>query len=430
MGRRGTDFEVIRARSGAAAAFGLALLAAPALRAGEEDASVRAPTEESDAPDYAPRRAWNGLGRFVELARSLGISVSFVPQEPLPLDPAIALVLVYPETSPDSTALAGYVEAGGRVLVADDYGFGAGALAPLGVLRVAAPAAPRAAFRGDPDFPIAEPRVVHPVLHGVDAVVTNHPAALGAGPGGRCLLAFHAPPPACLLAEASRGYGTALALADPSVLIDLMLDVEGNRRLAEGLLRYLTTNRPPRIALALPAAAWASARPPPIERAGWRSALRRWCTALSEPLAAAPTWLWAVLALAALLVAAAPRMRLPSRDDLGPPRLLHGESARPVTAWPPPSVPEAYAAFAREAVERMHERAVERRNLAERRLREARRAGAPLARRLRLRLERFRRIALERRLRAVADDATTVPRVEQLRRLADEFVRLDRDPPR
>ncbi|NMC68667.1 MAG: hypothetical protein GYA57_01215 [Myxococcales bacterium] len=123
-------------------------------------------------------------------------------------------------------------------------------------------------------------------------------------------------------------------------------------------------------------------------------------------------------------------MRPPTRDDLAPPRLLHWERTRPATAWPPPSVPEAYAAFAREAVERMHERVVERRGAADRRLREARRDGVPLARRLRLRLERFRLAALERRLRIAADDAAAVPGVERLRRLADEFVQVDRDPVR
>lgn len=428
--RRRNGFDTTRARAGTAATLGLALLAAAPARTGAEDASPDVPFEGPEAPDYAPQRAWNGLGRFVERTRSLGISVALVPQEPLPLDPAVALVLVYPETAPDPEALAAYVEAGGRLLVADDFGFGAGALAPLGVLRVAAPSAPGVAFRGDPDFPIAEPRAVHPALEGVGAVVANHPAALGAGPGGRCLLAFRAPPPACLLAEVSRGYGTALALADPSVLIDLMLEVEGNRRLAEGLVRYLTANRAPRIALALPAAAWAVVQPPPAEGTGWRAALRRWCAALSEPLAAAPPWLWALLALAALLIAAAPWVRPPTRDDLAPPRLLHWERTRPATAWPPPSVPEAYAAFAREAVERMHERVVERRGAADRRLREARRDGVPLARRLRLRLERFRLAALERRLRIAADDAAAVPGVERLRRLADEFVQVDRDPVR
>lgn len=422
------------ATTGAAARMAVAgclaaFAAAPAV-GDEEDASPDVPFAGEEAPDYAPVRAWNGLGRFVETARSLGISVALAPQEPLPLDPAVALVLVYPETAPDAEALAEYVAAGGRLLVADDYGFGAGALAPLGVLRVAAPSAPGAAFRGDPDFPIAVPRAVHPALEGVGAVVANHPAALGAGPGGRCLLAFHAPPPACLLAETSRGYGTALALADPSVLIDLMLEVEGNRRLAEGLLRYLTANRAPRIALALPAAAWAAVQPPPAEGTGWRAALRRWFAGISEPLAAAPPWLWALLALTALLVAAAPWLRPPTREDLAPPRLLHWERGRPATAWPPPSVPEAYAAFAREAVERMHERIAERRAEAERRLRQARRDGAPVGRRFRLRLERFRLAALERRLRVAADDAAAVPGVERLRRLAAEFVKADRDPPR
>ena len=411
------------------AACAVLLATAPA-RSEEADASPDVLLEGQEAPDYTPLRVWNGLGRFVELARAEGIAVAFVPQDPLPLDPASALILIYPETAPDGAALEAFVDAGGRLLVADDYGLGAGALAPLGLLRVAGPTAPAAAFRGNPDFPVAVPLAPHPALEGVGAVVTNHPAALGAGPGGRCLLAFHAPPPACLLAEASHGYGTALALADPSVLIDLMLEVDGNRRLAEGLLRYLTANRRPRIVVALPAAAWAVVQPPPAEGTGWRAALRRWIARLSEPLASAPAWLWALLALSGLLLAAAPWLRPPTREDLEPPHLLHWDRGRPATAWPPPAVPEAYAAFAREAVERMHERIVERRSAAEQRLREARRGRARFGRRFRLRLERFQLVGLERRLRLAADDAGAAPGVERLRRLAQEFAQADREPPR
>lgn len=417
-------------RLGGLAAGVVALCAAAPAWGDEADASPDVLLEGPESPDYAPVRAWNGLGRFVELARAQGITVELVPQDPLPLDPATSVVLVFPEAAPDGSALQAFVEAGGRLLVADDFGLGAGALAPLGLLRVAGPASPGAAFRGDPDLPVAVPLTAHPVLDGVGAVVANHPAALGAGPGGRCLLAFHAPPPACLLAEAARGYGTALALADPSVLIDLMLEVEGNRRLAGGLLRYLTTNRRARIVLALPAAAWAVVQPPPAEGTGWRAALRRWLARLSEPLAAAPPWLWAMLAAAGLLLAAAPWLRPPTREDLAPPRLLHWDRGRPATAWPPPAVPEAYAAFAREAVERMHERIVERRDEAERRLREARRARARFGRLFRLRLERSRLVGLERRLRVAADDADAAPGVERLRRLAQEFAKADRDPPR
>jgi hypothetical protein len=53
----------------------------------------------------------------------------------------------------------------------------------------------------------------------------------------------------------------------------------------------------------------------------------------------------------------------------------------------------------------------------------ARKSGDGLRRRMRRRLERARLQALQRRLRASSDDATHVPGLARLRRLAEEFHR-------
>ena len=401
-------------------------LGTAAARAETEDAEPDVLPGTEELPDYSPVRAWNGLGRFVELAQSLGLRVEFVRADRVALDPTLNLVLVFPDTAPDGVALRAFVEAGGRLLVADDYGFGSSALAPLGMLRVDGPTAPSIAFRGDSALPIAVPTMRHPVLEGVGAVVTNHPAALGPGPGAHCLLAFYAPPPACLLAETELGFGTALALADPSVLIDLMLQVDGNRRLAEGLLRYLTTNRRAVLTLALPADAFAVAQPPDGEGTGLRAAVRRWLARLSEPLAAAPPWFWLIVGLALLVVAAVSRIRAPSREDYARPRLLHVLRPGPSTAYPTPATPELWRAFAQEALDLMHESVARRHDDVSSRLDAARKMSTGLRRVLRLRLERARWASLQRRIRAAGDDLSALPSLDRLRRLAEEFVRDER----
>ncbi|MBI5486815.1 MAG: DUF4350 domain-containing protein [Deltaproteobacteria bacterium] len=411
------------ARAGYWAALAAAFAAAPARAQEEKDAEPDVLPGAAEVPDYAPVRAWNGLGRFVELARGAGIAVDVVKADEVKWEPTGTLVFVFPDRAPDGPALRDFVAAGGRVLVADDFGLGADALGPLGILRVSAPSETGSAFRGNGAFPIAVPVEPHPTLEGVGAVVTNHPAALGLGPGVRCLLAFLAPPPACLLAEVERGYGTALALADPSVLIDLMLEADGNRRLAVGLLRHLTANRRARLTLVVPEDAWAAVRPEGAEAAGTRAAIRRWLAKFSEVLAGAPPWLWLAAGVALFLWAAAGRVRTPSREDFQPPRLLHAERPEGATAYPGPGAGEAWAAFSTEAVDAMHAATTRKLEDVSARLAAERKGGGSLRRRMRLRLARSRLAGLQRRLREAGDDAAGAPGISRLRKLASDFER-------
>jgi hypothetical protein len=380
--------------------------------------------EQRETADYAPLPAWNGLGRFVDTARGLGLGVEFAPASRLPVDPSLNLVVVFPDAAPDDAALRDFVAAGGRILLADDFGLGAGAQAAFGFGRLSPPASPAVAFRGDPHLPAATPVVRHPSTEGIGAVLANHPAVVDPGPFGRCLLAFLAPGRPCLLAEAGRGYGVVLVLSDPSVLIDHMLDVSGNRRLAEGLLRYLTANRRPVVTLVLPAAAYRAAAAHGSPQAGFLAAVRRWSRRLSDPLADAPPWFWGLLGATVVLLLAAAWMRFPSRDDLRPPRLLIADRGARPTAHPTPALPEAWNAFAQAALGEMHDVARRRAAAAAERLLVARRAGAGLRRVLRLRLARARLAALVRRIGALRDDPRGAPSLEALDRLAEDFVRL------
>jgi len=102
--------------------------------------------------------------------------------------------------------------------------------------------------------------VAHPIVEGVDQVVTNHATALQADPGVELTeilsIATRSGTPAALAAvgvigdaaacgleqssaQPGASCGRLFAMGDPSVFIDLMLRFEGNRKLLEGLLEYL-----------------------------------------------------------------------------------------------------------------------------------------------------------------------------------------------
>jgi hypothetical protein len=378
--------------------------------------------EPADVPDYAPVAAWNGLGGWLDRARRAGIDVSFgLPDDPPP-EPSVTLVLIYPDALPDAEGLREYVARGGRLLVADDFGLGDAVSAVFGVGRRAPPRFPFDAWRGDPDLPVALPTGPHPAVDRVEAVLANHPTTLDPGPLARCLLAFSAPESPCLMAEAPHGYGSAVFLADPSVLVDQMQQVEGNRLLADGLLRYLTTNRPAAVTIVLPDGARRIAIPPAAPPVGIAAAARRVLQRASALLADLPMPVWILAALAVLLLAVAGRIRFPSAEDEHPPRLLPTDRAGPETAYPSPASADAWRAFSLDALDVM--RATADRHLAETEAALKRARGGGLRRRLRLRLERSRAIGFRRRLLDESIAGTAPPSLPALRKLAAEFVRL------
>lgn len=214
-----------------------------------------APSARAHAPDFsAAEEGWQGLSEFVELARrSAGPErlkvVAQVDYEAL--TPDDALVVLYPEVELDARSLTAFLAAGGRLALFDDFGRATSFLRTFGIQRVPAPPDARFSLRGDPDLAIATPyeetvagaRIGrHPMLDGIDQVVTNHPQALE-HPDLTPLLGIEKNDGALvpvLVTGVIAGKGRLVAGSDPSIFINLMLRYPGNRRLASSLVQYLT----------------------------------------------------------------------------------------------------------------------------------------------------------------------------------------------
>src|SRR6185436_12530217 len=189
--------------------------------------------------DYDPRStAWNGMANFVGLAEGMGFEVTAVGSlEWSDLSAEDILVLIYPLQRVDPGRLGAFVQAGGNVVIADDFGEAKDAMQGLGLLR-AEVETPRASkyYDGRAYAPIATARGDHPLAVDVGDVITNHPAALTRIQGATTVVAFDE---GAVVVAGDRGSGHFVAISDPSIFINKMLMFRGNIQLAANLLRYL-----------------------------------------------------------------------------------------------------------------------------------------------------------------------------------------------
>jgi hypothetical protein len=224
---------------------------------------------------------WTGLTKLVATLQSVHVKVDVATElDWSQIDEARILWLVAPDQPPTYEALDNvrrFVDAGGRLLVADDYAAGRAWVMPFGLLLRPEPgtrkrhyerhvAFPEAAV--DPESQSAE-RVrgwlgPHSKLtpqaflaHNLNGpVVLNHPAqvrldrdALGNRRG--VIWGRYDDAGAGWLAEVEYGRGRVLALADSSVFINAMLDAfYDNQQLAANLALYgCVRDRPCRLLL-------------------------------------------------------------------------------------------------------------------------------------------------------------------------------------
>ncbi|HEX4335680.1 MAG TPA: DUF4350 domain-containing protein [Polyangiaceae bacterium] len=227
---------------------------------------------------FEPKDAtWQGTSELVAIAREkLGKGrvriVASIPWEEM--QPMDALLVLHPERELDCREVAAFLAAGGRLGLLDDYGSGDSLLRRFRIHRVRAPLDPRDPLRNNPNLPIAVPSVgpdsrPHPVVGGVDRVVTNHPTGLETDRGLRLTTVLELPslsePPTPLaligvIGDAKRcglvsdgmdepattttapvagRCGRLLAMGDPSAVMNLMLRYPGNRAFAARLVEYL-----------------------------------------------------------------------------------------------------------------------------------------------------------------------------------------------
>jgi hypothetical protein len=148
------------------------------------------------------------------------------------------VIVVYPQTEVDVGSLADFVVDGGRLLWVDDFGQSDALLKRLDIGRET-PSIEQLPHRrfasGRQGLPVFHPEGIHPLLEGVSTVVANHPAVLTheGGPvvpyqerGG-------------LVYDMNLGRGKVVVFGDASLLINQMLRVADNRRLADNTLDYL-----------------------------------------------------------------------------------------------------------------------------------------------------------------------------------------------
>ncbi len=179
-------------------------------------------------------KGWNGLSDFATLAADLGCPMDV--RRTLDygaLDGQDVLLFLHPETALDESNLLSFLSAGGRVILADDYGMGAAALGKLGISRRSGNLPPGTRrYRDGQELPIAVPARGTALGRSAAELVGNHSAFFSSALPPTYAFA----PGAALVIEATIQRGRLVAIADPSIFINNMLQLTGNREFAARLV--------------------------------------------------------------------------------------------------------------------------------------------------------------------------------------------------
>jgi hypothetical protein len=220
-----------RARELLALAFAVVLCCDPVAPAAAAD----------DIADYGPHALWNGMSKFIGLAEGMGFHVSTVSSlEWGELSAGEVLIVAYPLQRVDPARLGAFLNAGGNVVLADDFGDAKDAIQSLGLLRAENTAARASRYEANqPWAPVAIGRPDHPIGRDVGEVVTNHPAILTHVEGASTVAAFEN---GAVVVAGERGTGRFVAVSDPSIFINRMMMFPGNVTLATNMLKWLDRN--------------------------------------------------------------------------------------------------------------------------------------------------------------------------------------------
>lgn len=262
------------------------------------------PTFDAEYDPYS--QAWNGMASFVGLAEGMGFSVDVRDSlEWDTLDARDILFLVFPLHRVDPAKLAAYVQAGGNVVIADDFGDGKEAMQALGLLRMEVEQARSSRFyEGRMYAPIANARGDHPLAREVGDVVTNHPAVMTRIEGATTIVGLDE---GAIVVAGERGFGKYVAVSDPSIFINRMLQFPGNVALTGNIFNWLDRgNRRARNIVLLRGKREMFGDPPPFIDDAKADELGRSISAFNDWLYKAREWLLtpaAMKTLAALLAA-------------------------------------------------------------------------------------------------------------------------------
>jgi hypothetical protein len=188
------------------------------------------------APDYAPGSSeWNGLAQLLDLSRQSGCDM--VAEDELDwssLKKSDILWFVYPRAQVEPGKLSRFLAAGGRVVVADDFGAAGPALEKVLHLRRGDVPPGIEHYHDNPNLPIARSRVQTALGRSAEELVSNHSRAFQTG--GMTAPFEFTREDALVVEEHFSGGGYAVAIADPSLFINNMLEIDGNRAFAAALV--------------------------------------------------------------------------------------------------------------------------------------------------------------------------------------------------
>ncbi|MDY0004707.1 MAG: DUF4350 domain-containing protein [Polyangia bacterium] len=189
--------------------------------------------------DYGPENpSWQGTSKLWSLAREQGYETEIRSKlDWQALGPRDVLFVVYPVSQLNTAHLTTWIQGGGRLILADDFGSTGPLLETLGVRRFK-PYGQRITrlHVENPNLPLATAGVTHPLNAGIPELVTNHPAALDTELPH--IFRFE-PSQGAVVVAATLGKGRVVLVSDPSILINRMLEFDGNLAFARRLLGYL-----------------------------------------------------------------------------------------------------------------------------------------------------------------------------------------------
>ncbi len=194
--------------------------------------------------------AWNSVSELMQVAANRGASVEIPERLDVgTLQPSDALLILHPTEPVPGASLTAFLRDGGRACLADDFGAGERFLGLFSITRGPPSEAIAVQLRGNANLPVARANGTHELTHEVSALVTNHPAVVA---HRELAPIFRLGSGEAVVLAGAVGEGRLVVLSDPSVLIDNMLSLRGNRRFAENLVDYLTEGRGGRLVVVRP----------------------------------------------------------------------------------------------------------------------------------------------------------------------------------
>ena len=194
-------------------------------------------TASAEPHDYRlDSSGWNGLSRLGDEAEAAGCKLAAADElDWARFGPRDVVFLVYPQSPVVPAAMADFLERGGKLLLADDFGSAEEAFAALELRRIPAHLDGVARQLEHPELPVARARLLTALGRSAPEIVANHPAAFAT----QLPATYAFSPGQALVVEGQVGKGRFVALADPSVLINNMLELEGNRLFVRALVAEL-----------------------------------------------------------------------------------------------------------------------------------------------------------------------------------------------